>query len=169
MTVLVKVYTAAEGAQFSDAQAAIYGPCIEAIKKREGRATPETIVDEARDEESPLHDYFEWNNRVAGEGYRLGQARELCNHLRVVIRKDGEETRQKAFYHVHVQNADGKSSRGYVGIEEVSTDAVLHEQVLQGALRRYRSLREQYRCLKELEPIHEVIDQFNAEALDSAS
>lgn len=47
------------------------------IYKRDGDVRASTVVDEARPKDSPIHDQFEWDNRVAGEQYRLAQARRL--------------------------------------------------------------------------------------------
>lgn len=43
---------------------------------REGGAVgPEQLVERARPNDSPIHHLFEWNDSVAGERYRLEQAR----------------------------------------------------------------------------------------------
>lgn len=164
VTVLTRVYKAAAGAQFSDAQAALYGPCIEAIAERDGQATPAAVIADARPKKSPMHGYFEWDDKVAGGHYRQQQARHLVSHLQVVVRSNGEEAPQKAFYNIQVESPEPEEPplRGYVGVEKVSTDEALHAQVLAQALARYRSLRGQYRALKELGPIHRAIDRLAA-------
>lgn len=49
-------------------------------------ATPEQIVDAARDESSELHKCFTWNNSIAAENWRKQEARKLRYFL--VIRDD---------------------------------------------------------------------------------
>lgn len=55
-----------------------------------GDITPEAVVDLAKNKESVLHDYFEWNNKKAAESYRLQQASGLLRRIDVVVIK-GEE------------------------------------------------------------------------------
>ena len=49
-----------------------------------GLLTASVVVKAARNKESPLHSHFEWDNKKAGERYRLVQARALINRVRVV-------------------------------------------------------------------------------------
>lgn len=42
-----------------------------------GKITPEQLVEAARSEGSPLHRYFEWDDKEAADKYRLMQARTL--------------------------------------------------------------------------------------------
>ena len=66
-----------------------------------GNLTPHVVVDEARDEESPIHDRFEWDDTKAGEEFRLGQARKL---IRVVLTVGPQGNSTPMF--VHVIDAD---------------------------------------------------------------
>ena len=78
-------YGATKGAQFSKEKAQLFGEVIERIEKQQGKVVPEVVVAEARQLSCPLHNYFEWDNTVAAEQYRLQQARHLLNHLTVVV------------------------------------------------------------------------------------
>ena len=51
-------------------------------KIHKGELKPKDIVDAARDEKSPIHKCFEWDNDFAAEKYRVEQARYL---LRVIV------------------------------------------------------------------------------------
>lgn len=55
---------------------------LELSAENNGPVSPQMVLDRARDESSPLHDCFEWDNDVAAEKYRLVQARVL---LRLVV------------------------------------------------------------------------------------
>ena len=49
---------------------------INAIAARNGgRVTPEEVIDAARRTDSPLHDYFDWDDTSAAHKYRIEQAR----------------------------------------------------------------------------------------------
>lgn len=47
------------------------------IYKRDKCVQASVVVEEAKPKSSPIHDEFEWNDKVAGHQYRLGQARRM--------------------------------------------------------------------------------------------
>ena len=58
---------------------------IKALEDRRGRLTPEQVVEAARDENSALHDCFEWDDSTAAEKYRIEQARDLLKRVKIEI------------------------------------------------------------------------------------
>jgi hypothetical protein len=52
----------------------------------DGRITPELVVDAARDPDSPLHEFFTWDNDEAAEKHRLNEARSLIRSIRVDVK-----------------------------------------------------------------------------------
>jgi hypothetical protein len=91
-----------------------------------------SIVDKARDENTALHACFEWDNTVAGEEYRLSQAREIIRALVIYVDKRDEPegtTRIRAYEHVDLgENADPR--RAYVPTKKVLKDPELRSQVI---------------------------------------
>lgn len=63
---------------------------ITRIYQRDGHVKPSIVVREAFPKESPLHGYFEWNNKKAADQHRLWQARHLIRVARIVS-DDGQE------------------------------------------------------------------------------
>lgn len=55
------------------------------------RVSPAMVLDRARDEASPLHDCFIWDNDEAAEKYRLLQARILLRLIVPVYEKSNSE------------------------------------------------------------------------------
>lgn len=75
-------YKARNGAHVSDAQAEIYGKrLMELVEKYNGKVMTVQVVKDARNKKSPLHDYFEWDNTIAGEEYRKHQAILLIDSI----------------------------------------------------------------------------------------
>ncbi len=66
------------------------------ILKRDGGVQASVVVKEARPKRAPLHDEFEWDDSLAGQQYRLGQARRLIRVTPYV-----EDTGSRSRY-VHV-------------------------------------------------------------------
>lgn len=96
---------------------------------RRGRLTAKNVVDEARDEDSPLHPHFEWDDSIAGEAHRMAQARELIRSVRVSYVDTSKVVQVRPVY-VHTPGVagvvgqrvrEGKGSsdvQGYTTIED---------------------------------------------------
>jgi len=54
--------------------------------ERDGRLYPADVVNAARPKSSPLHRYFDWDDRSAAEKYRLDQARALIRSVQAEVR-----------------------------------------------------------------------------------
>jgi hypothetical protein len=59
--------------------------------------TPQNVLDLARNEKTELHRAFEWDDAIAGEKYRLTQARHLIQCIVVRQNKDDKEDVQRVF------------------------------------------------------------------------
>jgi hypothetical protein len=53
--------------------------------EKEGRLSPNDVVDEAANPDSPLHTYFEWDDTEGARKYRLLQARTLIRTIKVEV------------------------------------------------------------------------------------
>jgi hypothetical protein len=53
--------------------------------EREGRLTPEAVLEEARKKDSPLREHFTWDNKVAGDRLRLIEARTLIRTVKIEV------------------------------------------------------------------------------------
>lgn len=61
---------------------------VQAILSQHGSIKPSTLIERARSKDSPAHDGFTWDNRKAGDEYRLIEARRW---LRIVVVRATEE------------------------------------------------------------------------------
>lgn len=50
---------------------------------RDGHVTSKALVDAARPEHSPAHAGFEWRNKIAGENWRIHQARNYIRKINI--------------------------------------------------------------------------------------
>ena len=94
------------------------------IEKNGGLITPHILLEESRKPKTPLYNYFEWDDKVAAEHYRLKQARFVLNNIEVVKVKepvgitDGKEvnlTSQSRPLFEIIMNDQG---RGYKSFEK---------------------------------------------------
>ena len=80
--------------------AEIVGVELERIRSLTGGLKPKDVVKKARPKRSPIHKAFEWDDDVAGEKYRVHQARNLIRAVRVVV-DDGSDEPMPQFVHIN--------------------------------------------------------------------
>ena len=119
------------------------------IYERNGKLTPEIVVEEARPEGAPLHHRFEWDDSVAGEAYRRVQASELVRSVKIQLPDSpkGERKYIRAFQSLH-QTIDPERF-GYVPTEEVVQDEMLTRILLKQLEREITDLKRKYGHLAE--------------------
>lgn len=64
---------------------------VSLMKEHRNRMTHETVLAEARREESPLHAAFEWSDTQAAERYRIQQANALLGAIHISIKRPPSE------------------------------------------------------------------------------
>lgn len=121
-------------------------------KKHGGILSAETVVEYATPESSPLHSRFEWDDSVAGQCYRLWQARQLIKISVEVMAENGET--MDVFVSL---TPDRKEGSGYRILTDVLSDSQMREQLLSDALDDLDVFRDKYKKLKELSIIFEAI------------
>lgn len=82
-------------------------------------ATPEQIVEAARDESSELHKCFTWNDTEAADKWRKQEARQIRHFL--VIRNDKNRKRRKSELFISSKAAAGISRRSRFFVTRMST------------------------------------------------
>ena len=120
---------------------------IESIKE----ATPATILEYARNENSELHKRIEWDDTVAAEKYRLQQARQIVCNLVYKEEKKEESTNLRVFY-------NAPSSKTYEPTRILVRNEDSYKELLEQAKSELRAFKNKYRMLTELEEIFELID-----------
>jgi len=120
---------------------------LERIRSDRGALTARNVVDESRPEEALLHPAFEWDDKKAGEEYRLSQARSLCRNIFAAPDQEGHEP---APVYVHIQSQEAKQPEGdYRPIASVVQHVDQFALALGELERRVRSALEAVRELKQ--------------------
>ena len=115
----------------------------------QGRLSPEELVNVSRDEQSPLHGMFEWDDTVAAERYREVQARKIIRSVEVVLADS--PIPQRAFQTVE--------PKVYQTIERVMDSEQMRQILLKNAKRELEAFRRKYARLTELAQVFEAIDR----------
>lgn len=74
----------------------VYKAEIEKLfSENNGELTPEKVVTSAKKVTSPLHDYYDWEDTVAGKLWRLHQTRVLFGYIKIdlpIVRNEPART-----------------------------------------------------------------------------
>jgi hypothetical protein len=140
------------------------GAQFEAIEKRDGTLTKTAIVDAARSEDNPMHDMFEWDDAVAGELYRENQAGYYIRTLEVQLvpvgNPNGKPIDMRAYVNVEPVNTKAPERKGtYMNVHAAVEQPDTYKIVLDRAKNQLRIFRDQYKNIKELEPVITAIDK----------
>lgn len=84
------------------------------------------VLEEAADEDSILHRYFEWDDSIAAEAHRRQQARVLIQRCRITL-VDSEPVEIRAFVSLPTERENGG---GYRLTTEVMSDVTLKAELL---------------------------------------
>ena len=71
--------------------ASVVGKTCEDLEKAFGKVTRENFLEAARDEDSPTHSLFEWDDVKAAEKYRVDQSGRILSNLRITIVDENDE------------------------------------------------------------------------------
>ena len=139
----------------SRVKADVVGRIIEKLHDEHEGITPELLVAEAQKKRSPIHKLFEWDQKTAAHKWRVQQARNILNHIEVVIERGDEAPLVVRAFH----SVEYEEGRCYTTINAARKNEDLWEQIKDEALRQVKTWQETYRAISEFETIHSAIDK----------
>lgn len=124
---------------------------LEKIRARDkdGILYPKKVVSAAKPKDSPLHAHFTWDNRRAGDEWRLQQARQLISKYHITV-TNATTARVRGYVSLKSDRAEGG---GYRAIGEVISEETMRAELLQNALEELQSIEARYVRLTELKPV----------------
>jgi len=129
--------------------------------KGQGILTPQAFVDAARPEKAVLHGLFEWDDKLAGEQYRLGQARAIISWVEV---RTKTTTIQQEVYS-YVRDPSLGRTQGYIDIRSQRAEdnrlaiSAYYVSLAEGMLRRALTIADE---LQVSHPFRECLDRMGA-------
>lgn len=138
---------------------------LQTIYDQHNRLTPQLVVDEARPDDHPLHNRFEWDDEIAGEAWRRHQAHELIRSVKIVRKDDSgrEYPKVRAFHALRLD--DGIS---YEPLDSIIDNEFQVRLLLSDMRREWRTLKARYDQFHEFWQIvkGDVQKQDEAQAAD---
>lgn len=153
------VFKPAPAGFISEKEAQRYGERLFLLQEQNGgKLDAKIVVNDARNIQSPLHDYFMWDDTEAAEKWREQQARVLIGNIHIVIKMNEKEESVRAFQHINVVINDKKES-SYINTIDVLNNPQLRKQMVERALIEFNSLRRKYKQYQELAEIFMAIER----------
>jgi hypothetical protein len=122
----------------------------------DGRLTPDEVVKAAADKESPLHNYFTWDNSQAANSWRVDQARRLIASVKVVYRV--EERTVTAVAYVR-DPAVEPTQQGYVSVTHLRKDQTSAREAVLAEFSRAAALLDRARSIAEVLECSDDVDR----------
>lgn len=153
-----RIYKWRKGSSFK-VEAQVAGELLEDLREKNGGfLDKEDVWKAAQDPDSPIHEEFEWDVDKAAQAHWKSRAGDMIRHLAVVrILDTPPEEGMPAFINVVIQTDDDDKRRGYVTGTQVLSDADLHQQAIDQALKLLKGLEARYNAIVELDDIWKAI------------
>lgn len=115
-------------------------------------ATPQNILEAAKNPDSELHKCFTWDNTIAAEKWRLYEARKVVCSLVIADKKNNQEPTNIRILHK-------TNGNGYKPIQFIVQQKDEYQKLLERAFEELRAFKTKYSSLSELEEIMSLIDE----------
>lgn len=131
---------------------------LERIYRRDGEVSPESILESARSPKSPLHQYFEWDDSLAAERYRLEQARQMIMRSKLIVQL--VEARKKPPTNVTVRKflPTGQKTRKFKMRPEVLSDDDARAALIDDHIKRLIAWCRAIPDVKELKELRRYVE-----------
>lgn len=100
--------------------------------EQDGRLTPDAVLIDATDEDSPLHTLFPWDDKIAADRHRLDIARSIIREVHYTYTINRVTVKAVRY----VRDPSIGKDRGYVTTEAASNDPDTIRQVMAAELAR---------------------------------
>lgn len=133
--------------------------------EEEGRLNAQTLVDESRPEDAPLHPAFTWDDSEAAEEWRRHEARNIINCITVTIEKPAENRLIEVAPENVVTRAFFNIDRGsacYESVTRILSDEEKREMLYKTALSELTAFRKKYAELREFDTVFEQIEKLES-------
>ena len=123
-----------------------YAEVLKELESKHGELTPDMVLQEAEDESSPLHEYFDWDDTIAAVKWRRHQARKMILSIKVVVETTERVLKIPNYVRDPDKAGDEQGYRSVVALkkdEDAKREAIVSEFARAAtALRRARDLAD---------------------------
>jgi len=146
---------------------------LEKIATQHKMLTAEIVLQHAVKKNSPLHDYFQWDDTQAAHEYRKVQASALIRRIKVEYHVSEEKSvRVRAWHNVQIETVTNHKSKSevvteteergaYVSLDEVMSSQNYRQQLMAQCKIDIGAFRRKYSALSEVASIIAAMDDTN--------
>lgn len=138
------------------------------LYNQHGELTPELVVEDAMNPDSPLHGEFTWDKEKAAYKYLLVEARQLIKSVKINFTIE-KTTVSAVAYTKNPSNP--QNQQGYVSVEAVKNDHEMTRLILVqefqragAALKRAQRLAKYFDLEHEVEQLHDQMQKLKEHA-----
>lgn len=147
------------------------GNVLEKNEKEKGTVTTVDFLEYSRKEDSETHSMFEWDDTVAAEKYRLGQAGKIITQLEVTyeyeepVREDMDVEFTTAEYktsaYMNVAPKMPNNSSMFMSAERAMASEETREQVIKNAISELKAFERKYANYTEFAEVFTAIHKLD--------
>lgn len=129
-------------------------------KKNNGYLSPQIIVDFAKDPKTAMHAYFEWDDSIGAQKWRLQQARAFV-HLKFKLVSIPNPVKPQEFIIINDMTSlriDRGTDKAYTKTTSIIEDVDKRKILLMEAKSEFMALRKKYQHLVELVDVWPLVD-----------
>lgn len=151
-----------EGYQYT-ANPNVVGSVVEHLERKNGRATSKDFLEFSKEEDSPTHNMFDWNDERCAEKYRLQMSKNVINSLRVVVQIENPKTNVSepkvvsAF--VRVNDTSPSKTAEYMNIQDAMSNEDTRKHVLNRMYNDMRTFANRYEMYNEAAGVISAINK----------
>ncbi len=113
---------------------------LQTIYDKHGELTPKLVIEAATRKTHPLHNHFEWDDKVGGRRFREVQAYELIRSIKVTYtNKQGGKERIRVWHPVRIE-----SPTVYDPLDVIVDDPIMRQVLLRQMERAWNELKRKY-------------------------
>ena len=133
------------------------------IVTQKGTVTPDMLLEAATDRKHALHDFFDWDDSIAGYKWRKVQATAMIISTRYVCFLQADRKKKKALNAADVQNSVAvrrflpSNKGGFVDRASALSDEETRKSIIERKLTVLRSWCQSVIDIAELAPVREAI------------
>lgn len=117
-------------------------------------ATPQAILEKAKDSNTELHKCFTWDDTKAAEKWRLQEARILVCNIKIVDEKSEKEPVQTSIRFFYKTDNDS----GYKPTQLILRREDEYKKLLERCSNELRAIKNKFQNLSEFDQIWELIN-----------
>lgn len=130
------------------------------LEKQNGTVAPRALWESAKAKTDPLHELFEWDNKIAGDLYRDEQARSLIRSVVIEVINETRVIPAPAYVRDPSKASD---EQGYTSITALRKDEDLAREVIVAEFKRAAASMQRARSVADALDLGNAVDDILAQ------